>query len=336
MIWDCFNPTIDFDDDRVPKSICTNCRLLLNKKKAGEAVILPDTLDFKSLPHCGPTTRQNPDYDCYICKKGRQNILHLGKTITDGRKKTLKEKEEKKVNSICSKCGKIIGRGIDHQCNQSAYVNNLMHYLPMTVREQLAAKTIKEKLDLQNSVNDTLGPIEVGHCASASGDVQQLSSPGSLQSKNQGLVYLKTSGTSFPVFSRPMRTMEKKMTTENLEEVMKNERLSERQTQRFEQKIRQVFGRNSVQSNAIKTLRKNSHSEDDFFTNTTFTFLNNDKEKTTYSQTVPIVKSVQDYLVHVCNERNIDIHKTRVKIGIDDGQGYLKGCFKSSVRLSFI
>ena len=167
-----------------------------------------------------------------------------------------------------------------------------MNDVPQKARENLAAKTIKELLNTSGSMT------------------------------SRGTVHLSTGGKKLPVQARPTQSNKNQMETSTLQHIMKKEGFSFERMRRLMKAIRLDFGRDSVQPNTLSSLRKLSHSQDEFFELRCCEFTKQDG--TTYSQDVPMIKDVNQYVEFMCNQRGLIMQDLYLKIGIDEGQGFLK------------
>ena len=66
---------LDFDDERLPKGVCTNCRVKLGKKDAGDTTVsVPALYNFNTII-INPLTRTSTLCGCLICHIGKSRPL---------------------------------------------------------------------------------------------------------------------------------------------------------------------------------------------------------------------------------------------------------------------
>lgn len=104
--------------------------------------------------------------------------------------------------------------------------------------------------------------------------------------------------------------------------------LSMSQMLRYEKFIRGVFGRGALEPRVHEKIIESSHEFDDFFDVATMEFELKEKNKdaTLVKRPVVYVQDAKDFIQNLHGKMSLDMEKTFLKVGIDNGQGFLKMC----------
>ena len=286
--------SIDFQNEALPRSICVSCSFILSCIAKGKDCNkkLPDVFDYSKL--CRPSTRQmvadeKDGHDCIICDIAKENPV--GKSVP---KLQTKMKKSKACPVLCAKCGSEYGRGKSHKCMKGSIAENLAKSVPFDVQQKLASATLKEAL----------------------------SSPECTSKESNNTVRIKTGGSKLRVSMNPKEIKAKKLSLENVEDMISKNNLSFNQTSHILSGFWKALGRNAVESNIMEKVVKKSHSEDQYFCLKTLPF--QDKNENQIMKTIPVVRDIEQYLGHVYESRSLDPFEAKVKIGIDFGGQSLK------------
>ncbi|CAH0555135.1 unnamed protein product [Brassicogethes aeneus] len=126
------------EDDRLPAVLCSSCKRDLYRINE-KTIRLPKFSELKRIRRCTRST-SNSVCDCYICDLARKpasgnfakgNILpkRIG-ILADTTNVQLAEKEKIRcIESRCSYCCSIIGKGLSHKCNLTTRLENLTEYI---------------------------------------------------------------------------------------------------------------------------------------------------------------------------------------------------------------
>ena len=341
---------LDFQDLRLPKGVCINCRSELVRRSTGDGRPrnIPDPSKFITLIIGKPLTRgeakdpDSKDCECHVCLIGRSTPFNSLPTVQDN-------DEEKKASKgtsngpplLCSRCGSVYGRGYSHSCTPGRLANNLMRVLPQGTKEQITSGTLKEK-DRQQPGKSTLQlktmgpPLSIPSPSSGARPKARKSlalSPstsvlpaGPQSFSSQGHESISSSSKSSSGHFKPSSQAQSApvMTTEFLAQHMRKENLSISAMRRYDQSIKKGISKNSVEKGAARKVESLTHSEDHFFH--TCLVKMNGGNGVMETKSLVVVKDVTDYVLHSHAIRNLDIHETELKIGIDSGQSFLKVC----------
>jgi hypothetical protein len=299
-----FIENFDIEDPCLPSGICAKCRSDLldisNGKK--DTTILPDAYDFSEIvPQYLRSTRANtnPLCHCHMCDIARQKLTSIphrkkGRPSSDLNNTSIMEKQS--IIRLCSSCKSPVRRGLPHKCNVSSLRENISQIFDEAderTQEIIASMVIKKKaLSEGNSVvrlatkGPTPLPMRVYDAEENIPPTFSAASLGSLQTS------LGASNT----------TMKRKLIP-------------------F---IRNIAGKRAVEASSEKYFQCRDKSLEDFFTLSLIEFESNSEN----CSSTPFVycNDVDNFINHICAERNTDSENVDIKFGIDGGGGFFKVC----------
>ena len=203
--------------------------------------------------------------------------------------------------NLCPDCYTSLQGGADHRCVPAAPVALQMMEVDEKSEEERAAKVVRQKLVTEASTS---------------------------RGKEYGTLTLATGGPPIHVeVKRPNPPPTGTATTSSLIGHMKDYNLSMNQLKKEQQFIRGIFGRKSVEAHAGIKIAEATHEMDRFFDVKRMEFTEKDgKTFKKIERPVVYVKDITELICYVLKKNDMEEEKTMLKIGIDDGQGFLKIC----------
>lgn len=141
LIKKLFNENFDVMDSRVPKSICTSCKVGLYERNRGNVSRnLPRMPDYLGRD----LTNRTCDHDgqhlccCYICRTGRSKAHTQLRSI-----------KNQPILKICKKCFAEIISGKPHVCKRNAAHKNIvtnMEHFPEKTKDNVIHKLLATKV----------------------------------------------------------------------------------------------------------------------------------------------------------------------------------------------
>lgn len=187
---------LDGKNERLPGSVCRQCRSGLNLLEQGKPSQMPPIFNYSKI--LTPVTRsvtKNPDDPCiidpcFVCHKAKQNPRGKVKSSSQSLKKS------SKISLLCGNCGSIVSRGKSHICSSSRVAQNLTGHFGSQEMEQVASSTLKRKVEKSDH-----------------------------HFNGSGLIDLKTKGSRLPVLVKPPKESNKQLSTNNLVRFMTDDKL---------------------------------------------------------------------------------------------------------------
>jgi len=308
-----FMPSYDLSNDQVPSGICSKCRSDLldisNGKKTLD--ILPPVRHFHEIqPHTVPTRADPiPCCSCEICEIATQS----GKSIPKRKQgRPSLEKEEPTLTSqpitICGKCKSSYGKGLRHKCSVTSLRDNIVHMC--NAADKNTQGVVVSSL-LRNS--------------SSPSDSTKLLFSGGPNPLRVDIASAKKSANS----STPTATFDDISNLQCVLSASNND--IKRKIVPF---VRNVFGRNSVDSNVTSKLQMRDKDCKDFFESVSHDFeciTRSENDECVESQPLVYCKDIAGLIDFICDRRGFVKENVNIKLGIDSGGGFLKFCLNLTI-----
>ena len=331
----------DLDNTNYPKVLCKTCALALSAHNAcpenpGRKLLKPRYKNIRSPP---PETRATADQPCpcTVCEIASCKILpgqlQGGKTFLPEKYWTMIFPDEpypapnqpksapSPVESRCSNCHAVIGKGRSHKCSKTQMQNNLHNLVKQ--------KSLKSKEKIGGSVLKNIFDEK-------------------LVTRRGGTVFLSTGANKLPV-TLSLKLNKPRFSHENLRRLQVAKGDSDRGIKKFAMAIRHVFGFKSVESGFAGSLTKRNKSLEELFEIKDFELKqkpakkqdcgcngkcgrdhDNDEEELdddgymTVSVPGVVVKDLDSYVREVVDARGYSPDNIQVICGLDSGQKFNK------------
>ena len=299
-------PTLSFEDERMPKVICSCCRRKLPQVLEGK--ISSGDLPFYDFSQIS-LRQETREFDlstiycnCLICDTARQMGARPKTNV--GRPKSESSFIASPIGTRCSKCLSIIGKGIKHDCSEKSLLSNMQKLSEKHPRtsEVFISSQINKKAE-QNQT-DTISLATKGL-------------PCTITSKSKSSKSY-VSRALFPDETIPSSEISKIQVACNL---------SNSQTSKMCTMMKSLKGRGSIESNVKENLVQRDRKLEKFFEIKKLSVDVKDsktKEIIKADRTAVVCNDVDSLVKFIIDERGLAIHDTRVRLGLDGGKGSLK------------
>ena len=206
--------------------------------------------------------------------------------------------------NLCSDCYLPISDETEHKCVPAVLPSiEIVTSLSGKSEEEQAAKIVRQKLVSEASTSR-------GH--------------------KYGTVTLATCGQPIHVeVKRPKIEPQPIATVDHMIKQMQQQNCSLSQIEIDQKFVRKIFGTNSVEPHCREKVIDATHHLDKFFEVKVLEFkekVGKTSKERTVEKPVVVVKDVNSLIRYLLEEMDLDEGKTLLKVGIDDGQGFLKFC----------
>ena len=274
----------------------TTCRLKLSKNTfVQDGRLLTALNEMKNLP---PLTRKSPLCKCSFCVAAEVKFVGLAGAQKRSRPIALSTQSTAPPSmTLCTKCFQKVGQGISHKCTVAGKIANLNLLLSPNTKDRLLSQHLKDKMAEEKS----------------------------------GVVSLATGGqplnVSIQVPPSRSKSIDSQLSHKVMEKIETSLNLSERQTHKMSEIIRDEKGKKSIEPNLKVHLRKKSHIIDHFFTSEKKLFVSKNDKGIEQQIFRPVVycKDVKGFIDFIATERK-STNNLMYKLGCDGGGGSLKIC----------
>ena len=318
--------------DWLPTVICGTCYRAVSEaeNKVGTTV---NHIDYSDLRPPTPPTRETPLCQCSICWVGRLKNKEYEEFVERmkepvGRPRIHPLEEPAEPVTVCPKCHSEYGRGKPHNsCNRTtrkANVVELLYESQEEDREEIIAGQLKEVMREKGAWMRDRG-------ANASGGSISLAT-GATGGNKQMMV---TAGGRHESLKPPVR-----FSHETMARLQLKMGGSDRVIKTVGHFLRVHEGRTCIEENFAESLTERNTKYESFFDHTMITFTeyytdeaekgDGDKKKKKKKLTREVSKplafcnDVDGLAEEVMRHRGLEPAKTKVQLGIDDGQGLVK------------
>ena len=284
------------DDPRLPSGICSGCRKAL---QGNTTHVLPQPINLRTLIYDHPTrTSPHKAETCYICSLAKMDIIAAQKMYATP---VNSNTSQVVLGKLCREC--YLPEGTEHKCTPAALPSiETIDSVSGKSDEEQAAKVIREKLVAEASTS---------------------------RGQKYGNLTLATGGPPIHVeIKKPRIESPPTATSESLIKYMHEQNFSLNQIKKEEKFLRETFGRKSVEAHSHLKVLEATHHTDEFFEVRKMEF----DEKVSKTETikverpVAVVKDAVALFRYLHDRWDLDEERTFLKIGIDDGGGFLKFC----------
>lgn len=298
-------PTLSFEDERMPKVICTSCRLMLPNIQAGKRSVtdLP-SFDFSKISLKSKTRGTDPSSvpcTCMICDIARDTTPKPKANV--GRPRSESSVIQSPMGKGCSKCLTKIAKGIKHDCSEKSLLNNMQTLSEKHPRtsEIFVSSQIQKKAEEQKS--DTV----------------------SLATK--GLPCTVTSKNSKAYVPRALFP-DKPIPSSEINKIQVACNLSNAQTSKVCSMMKSFKGRDSIESHIDQKLIERDRKLEKYFEHRKILVdvpvPNKKSEMRKEERNAVVCNDVDAFVKCIIHERNLNCNETSIKLGLDGGKGSLK------------
>ena len=305
----------DFNDERLPKVLCSNCYSVLYEYSKGNFTHTIDVYDdYSTIGAVRMLTRGNSSCQCVVCDIARSSTTaNFGLSSRLIPKKTFPTTSSDsttvpKAIKICRVCLSELHRGKQHTCSQRQRHDNLVEMATTNASsskldEKVTSTIIRQKLTSNASTTD-----HRFSCATITGRPITVSSPPAAASARSTVTCISA---------------------EKLHDMKIDLNLSTNQSRTLSSHIRSALNsRRAVEPKARDQLQTMSHRVDHHFTCEKQDFLHKVGSKSVLIETDVVycvgLDSFKDYII---SSRQYDgTTELKTTIGMDSGGGFLKLC----------
>ena len=278
------------NDDRLPRALCTTCRLRVSELPVG-GTGQANVFDHSILNDLRPITRGSSICECLVCKVGRSNInTSLNRRPAVGRP-SIDAKDKPMAIKLCSSCLSEVGPGKPHTCSPNSRDSNLQEIVtnfdPKS-GEKLASLVLKKKMDETTSKTFSVA--------------QNHGRPVRVQ--------------LFPDCQSPQQ-----IEISDIYKIKTDLNLSTRKTCQLAKHLRVATSKRKLIEPGLKeSLHNNAHMLDSIFSIGFENFTNDVKP-------VVFCSDIKNLVITAVEKRGVNIHERILfKVGIDSGGDFLKIC----------